>query len=185
MIKPMDRRRIIVNGRVQGVGFRPFVYRLATALRLAGSMQNTAAGVAIEIEGDLESLEDFLQRLNTDLPAPASIQSLQQKSIAIRESRQFEILPSELTNQQVSQSGNQTVQPLSPTTQILPDLSTCSNCLQDIFSPQNRRYRYPFTNCTHCGPRFSIIQGLPYDRDRTIMAKFEMCLACYEEYSNP
>ncbi|MEO1444738.1 MAG: carbamoyltransferase HypF [Cyanobacteria bacterium J06635_11] len=176
-------RRIVVNGLVQGVGFRPFVYRLATALKLVGSVQNTASGVVIEIEGDPDSLEEFLQRLGSDLPAPGSIQSLQQQNIAINESEirnssQFEILPSQ-------RSASQTAQLLSATTQILPDLSICSDCLQDIVSPQNRRYRYPFTNCTQCGPRFSIIQSLPYDRDRTTMAKFAMCPACYEEYNNP
>lgn len=177
-LKPICRRRIVVNGLVQGVGFRPFVYRLATALKLAGSVQNTAFGVVIEIEGDPDSLEEFLQQLGSELPAPARIQSLQQQNTQTVGSGRFEILPSQC-------AASQTTQPPSVVAQILPDLSTCADCLQDIFSPQNRRYRYPFTNCTHCGPRFSIIQSLPYDRDRTTMAEFAMCPACQAEYNNP
>lgn len=181
-LKPISRRRIVVNGLVQGVGFRPFVYRLATALKLTGSVQNTACGVVIEIEGDSASLQLFSQRLHSDLPAIASIQRLKQQNIPVSGSEHFEILPSQVLD---SQSASQTPKATSTTAQILPDLSTCPDCLQDIFSPQNRRYHYPFTNCTHCGPRFSIMKALPYDRKRTTMAEFVMCPDCQQEYNHP
>ena len=185
-MKPINRSRIVVSGRVQGVGFRPFVYRLATELKLTGNVQNTTSEVIIEIEGSLDLIETFLQRLRSDLPPLANTQRLEQQQIPVRHANTFEILPSELSpSQPAILSTGQTSETLNPTAQVLPDLSTCSNCLQDILSSQNRRYGYPFTNCTHCGPRFSIITGLPYDRDRTTMAKFTMCPACNEEYDSP
>ncbi|MEM9484287.1 MAG: carbamoyltransferase HypF, partial [Cyanobacteria bacterium P01_F01_bin.116] len=167
------RHCLTVGGKVQGVGFRPFVYHIATELGLAGGVRNTARGVVIEIEGPEHTLNQFLCRLNGELPPHATIQTLEQQTLPTRGKRQpFQIWSSEETEE-------------SPGVEILPDLATCSDCLQDILSTGNRRYQYPFSNCTHCGPRFSIIRGLPYDRQRTTMAAFDLCPNCRGEYTNP
>ncbi|NJM98133.1 MAG: carbamoyltransferase HypF [Phormidesmis sp. RL_2_1] len=184
------RDRMIVSGLVQGVGFRPFVYGLATELQLTGSVKNTAFGALIEIEGPQSALKQFYQRLSTELPAPGNIQSLDLQRISTQGSKQFEILPSQTTDQshQYAKTARQPKRAKSPETakaHILPDLSTCADCLQDIFAADNRRYRYSFTNCTHCGPRFSILTALPYDRCHTTMGAFAMCSACRAEYDNP
>lgn len=163
---------VTVQGTVQGVGFRPFVYQLATELDLAGGVKNTPQGVVIEIEGAEPALDLFLQRLQKDLPPHAAIQSLTQQTLPVRGVELFHIWPSDQAED-------------GATTHILPDLATCPDCLRDIFDPRNRRYRYSFTNCTHCGPRFSILTALPYDRSRTTMTAFEMCPACGAEYVDP
>jgi len=163
-----QRRKITVGGAVQGVGFRPFVYRLARDLHLAGWVANSGQGVFIEVEGGPEPLEEFLIRLETDKPSAAIVQSLRVSRLPPAGLGEFEIRPS-------SKDGEKTAF-------VLPDIATCLDCLREIFDPANRRHLYPFTNCTHCGPRFSIIEALPYDRGNTSMKKFAMCAECEREY---
>jgi len=165
------RLRAIIHGAVQGVGFRPFVYRLAAELRLTGWVNNSAQGVVIEVEGDKEALDIFLSRLEPEKPPRAFIQSLETTFLDPAGYRTFEIHPSD-------DDGPKTAL-------ILPDSATCADCQREIFDPANRRYRYPFTNCTHCGPRFSIIESLPYDRPNTTLKNFVMCADCRAEYENP
>ncbi len=167
----LHRLRITLRGAVQGVGFRPFVYRLATELGLVGWVNNNAQGVVIEVEGVRHELENFLLRLGPEKPAHAFIQSLEWSFLDPVNYAHFEIRD--------SHEGG------AKTALILPDLATCPDCLRDIRDPANRRYRYPFTNCTRCGPRFSIIEALPYDRPATTMKAFRMCAACRAEYEDP
>ncbi|OKH33578.1 carbamoyltransferase HypF [[Phormidium ambiguum] IAM M-71] len=164
------RLRITIRGAVQGVGFRPFIYRLATELQLLGWVNNSAQGVFIEVESSREKLESFLLRIEGEKPARSHIQSLESSWLDLVNYSNFEIRP--------SVSGEKTAV-------ILPDIATCPDCLSDIFDSENRRYLYPFTNCTNCGPRYSIIQGLPYDRINTTMQNFVMCEQCKSEYENP
>ncbi len=166
----MKRLALKITGLVQGVGFRPFVYRLAQELKLTGWVNNSSTGVLIEIEGNLPDLELFLQRLKAEQPPQAQIQSQELNWLPVTGYTEFTIRPS---------VGG------AKTAITLPDLSTCSECLREIFDPSNRRYRYPFTNCTNCGPRYSIIEGLPYDRSLTTMKTFSMCAECAQEYHNP
>jgi len=161
---------IKITGLVQGVGFRPFVYRLARELGLKGWVNNSAEGVLIEVEGNSENLTQFLTKLQSENPPRSRIYSLEFNPIALIGYQNFEI--------RESIDGDKT-------TPILPDLSTCSDCLKEIFAPHNRRYHYPFTNCTNCGPRYSIINSLPYDRPNTSMKGFLMCTECQSEYKNP
>ena len=166
----LKRLTLVVTGAVQGVGFRPFVYRLATELNLVGWVNNSAGGVTIELEGSISQLKQFLYRFDTELPVLAQVRSRQvqwQEPIGYTD---FTIHPS---------SGGK------KTALILPEIATCQDCLEEIFAPHNRRYRYPFTNCTHCGPRYSIIRSLPYDRAQTTMARFTMCPDCQAEYDDP
>jgi hydrogenase maturation protein HypF len=167
----LRRLRLTVRGAVQGVGFRPFVYRLATDLALKGFVTNTSQGVVIEVEQTPSILDDFLRRLPLELPPRAFMQSCEVTHLDPADYQLFEIRTS-------TESG-------SKTALVLPDIATCPECLQDILGPQNRRHLYPFTNCTNCGPRYSIIESLPYDRARTTMKAFVMCAACREEYDNP
>jgi len=160
-----------VRGAVQGVGFRPFVFRLATGLQLAGWVNNSPQGVLIEIEGPRPALEKFLLRLETEKPPRSSIQSLEASWLDPAGCIRFEIRESET-------GGDKTAL-------VLPDIATCPDCLREIFDPKNRRYRYSFTNCTNCGPRFSIIESLPYDRANTSMKSFTMCQQCQAEYNDP
>jgi len=155
------RLKLTVRGAVQGVGFRPFIFRLATGLGLAGWVNNSSQGVFIEAEGPRAELEKFLLRLEKEKPPRSFIQSLEASWLDPAGYTAFEIRPSET-------GGNKTAL-------VLPDIATCPDCLREIFDPQNRRHHYPFTNCTHCGPRFSIIESLPYDRANTSMKKFMMC----------
>jgi hydrogenase maturation protein HypF len=166
-----ERAKVIVRGMVQGVGFRPFVYRLATQLKLSGWVLNAGQGVFIEVEGPRDGLQLFLLRLEKEKPPLAAIQSLESSFLDAAGYDGFHIRYSE-------QSGRKTVL-------ISPDVAVCTDCLRDIFDPENRRYRYPFTNCTNCGPRFSIIEALPYDRAHTSMKRFAMCRACEREYHDP
>jgi hydrogenase maturation protein HypF len=166
-----ERLKIVARGLVQGVGFRPFVYRLANELCLRGWVLNSAGGVFIEVEGPRSGLDTFLHRLEQDKPALAVIQSLEHSFLDPVGYNDFAIRHSE-------DEGPKTVL-------ILPDIATCPDCLREINSPSDRRYRYPFTNCTHCGPRFSIIESLPYDRPNTSMKQFAMCPACEREYNDP
>jgi len=166
-----ERAKLIVRGAVQGVGFRPFVYRLATEMNLIGWVSNTAQGVFIEVEGAHETLERFLLRLEKEKPSRAIIQSLESSFLDPIGYKSFEI-------RHGNESGNKTAL-------ILPDIATCADCLREVFDPRNRRHLYPFTNCTNCGPRFTIIESLPYDRPNTSMKKFTMCAACQKEYDDP
>jgi hydrogenase maturation protein HypF len=167
----LKRLKVSVRGVVQGVGFRPFVYRLAIELGLRGWVLNSAQGVFVEVEGDLKSLQSFLVRLEVEKPPLASIQSLESSFLDVIGYDRFEIRDS-------GEDGPKT-------TLIMPDIATCSDCLKEILDPMNRRCGYPFTNCTNCGPRFTIIESLPYDRPNTSMASFKMCPDCMREYNDP
>lgn len=171
MSHSVQRLRLVIQGAVQGVGFRPFVYRLATELGLRGWVLNSTQGVFIELEGEPPTLQRFVKRLYVEKPPRASIQSMEQSVLEPVGYTGFEIRHSEHTGEK--------------TTLILPDIATCPDCLREIFDPINRRYRYPFTNCTNCGPRYSILESLPYDRPNTTMKAFTMCARCREEYENP
>jgi hydrogenase maturation protein HypF len=166
-----SRLKIALRGAVQGVGFRPFVFRLAEELKLTGWVNNSPQGVFIEVEGSRGALEKFLFRLPAEKPARSFIQSLESSWLDAVGYRQFEIRTSE-------NSG-------SKSALVLPDIATCPDCRREIFDPANRRHHYPFTNCTNCGPRFSIIEALPYDRANTSMKQFTMCPACQAEYDDP
>ena len=166
-----QRAKVTVRGAVQGVGFRPHVFRLATELHLEGWVLNSSQGVFIEVEGAADMLRQFLLRLEKEKPSRAVIQSLEYSFLDAVGYDGFEIRESE-------ECGPKTVL-------ILPDIATCADCLREISRPANRRYRYPFTNCTNCGPRFSIIEALPYDRPNTSMKKFVMCPECEREYRDP
>jgi hydrogenase maturation protein HypF len=169
---PMQRLHLRVQGMVQGVGFRPFVYTLATELGLGGWVRNNDSGVDIEVEGSPSELTAFLERLECDRPSHSIFSQLETDWLKPLGYSHFEIHPSEQNSSPKS-------------VWILPDLATCPACLSDIFDPRNRRYRYPFTNCTHCGPRHSILTALPYDRIHTTMQSFRMCADCQQEYENP
>jgi hydrogenase maturation protein HypF len=168
----MPRLCIEVQGVVQGVGFRPSVYRLALAHGLTGAVWNHARGVTIEAQGGATSLEAFLRAIQTDIPPPARVANL--ACVDLPEDPQaegFRILASD-------EGGD--IRPVVP-----PDLAICPACAEETDTPGERRYRYPFTNCTYCGPRYSIIASLPYDRPHTSMQAFPMCPACRREYSDP
>jgi hydrogenase maturation protein HypF len=163
--------RIHITGIVQGVGFRPFVYGLATRLTLNGWVRNTSAGVDIEVDGQQKDLDAFLNALRTEAPPLSRIDSFQVDWIPANEFSSFEIVHSE------GKSGD-----FIP---ISPDVSICPDCLEELYDPSDRRYQYPFINCTNCGPRFTIIKDIPYDRPKTTMGVFEMCPACASEYDDP
>jgi hydrogenase maturation protein HypF len=159
-----------IRGAVQGVGFRPFVYRLASDLALRGWVINSSSGVVIEVEGASAVLDRFLLRVARDCPPRAIVQGLESAYLDAVGFTGFEI--------RESADGEKTAL-------VLPDIGTCPDCLSELFDPANRRHRYPFTNCTNCGPRFSIVEALPYDRPKTTMAGFPMCDACRREYEDP
>ncbi len=165
------RREILVSGIVQGVGFRPYVYRLAAQGRLKGKISNTSAGVTIEIQGPGDAVEDFLARLPSEAPPLARITGVAVREIPCNGDRDFRI--------EASRQG----EPVS--TLISPDVAICPDCLRELFDPNDRRYRYPLINCTNCGPRFTIVRDIPYDRPRTSMAIFPLCPACQGEYDDP
>src|SRR5262250_3723851 len=165
------RRRIDVSGIVQGVGFRPYVFRLATTSELVGSVCNTSEGVAIELQGREEAVREFLTRLPEGAPPLSRITQISVREIPCNHDREFVIVGSEHRS--------------SVRTLITPDVALCEDCLCELFDPSNRRYRYPFINCTNCGPRFTITRGVPYDRLRTSMAVFKMCSDCQAEYDDP
>ncbi len=162
---------INIQGTVQGVGFRPFVYRLAHELNIKGWIINSSAGVEIEAEGDESNVENFLVLLKNEKPVNSIINDFKYVNSDIKNFTKFEI----------KESNNTSIK----TALILPDLATCPDCLNEIFNPKERRYLYPFTNCTNCGPRFSIIESIPYDRANTTMKEFGMCEDCRREYENP
>jgi hydrogenase maturation protein HypF len=165
------RLKLSIRGAVQGVGFRPFIHRLATNLALTGWVNNSAQGVTIEVEGEREVVEKFLLSLEAEKPPRSSILSLESSWLEPIGYSDFAI--------RASETGG------TKTALVLPDIATCPDCLREIFDPANRRYRYPFTNCTNCGPRFSIIERLPYDRHNTSMKSFTMCADCQAEYHDP
>jgi hydrogenase maturation protein HypF len=166
-----SRLRVEIKGAVQGVGFRPFVYRLATTLALTGWVINNSNGVFIEVEGDQTALDSFLERLSKEKPPRAIIHTLHADQRLPLGFKQFEIRHSDERG--------------SKTALVLPDVATCPDCLAELLNPSDRRAGYPFTNCTNCGPRFSIILALPYDRPNTTMHHFVMCPDCQAEYTNP
>src|SRR5580692_1218454 len=165
------RKSINVTGFVQGVGFRPFVYRLANECNLVGCIANTPAGVSIEVQGPAAAVESFLTRLPQEVPPLAKIILLTPRDAEPQADTSFRILASRLDQ--------------LPSALISPDAAVCEDCLRELMNPRDRRFRYPFINCTNCGPRFTIIRGIPYDRARTSMASFSMCAACRTEYDDP
>ncbi len=167
----MQGLRVHITGIVQGVGFRPFVYNLATRLDLKGWVKNTSAGVEMEVDGDQKSLDLFLKQLRDEAPALSHIDEFSAFFHAAYGFHSFEILHSE--------SVEGAFQPISP------DVSICPDCLRELFNPDDRRYHYPFINCTNCGPRFTIIKDIPYDRPKTTMAGFALCPDCEREYKDP
>jgi hydrogenase maturation protein HypF len=166
----MKRRVVTIRGIVQGVGFRPFIFALASRLQLAGSVKNQAGSVRIEIEGAPDALDRFLNEIATRPPPLACIEEISCEEAAPQGESGFRIEPSENDDSPVF---------------ISADVATCDACLAELFNPADRRWRYPFINCTHCGPRLTIITGAPYDRPRTTMAAFAMCPACRAEYEDP
>ncbi|HWI65487.1 MAG TPA: Sua5/YciO/YrdC/YwlC family protein, partial [Symbiobacteriaceae bacterium] len=169
--QPLVRRRFQVGGTVQGVGFRPFVYRLALQHGLAGWVLNSERGVTIEVEGPQGRVEAFQAALTGSPPPLAAITAVQTTDLAPTGSTGFAIIQ--------SQSGD------GRTADVPADSALCDDCRRDVLDPHNRRYRYPFTNCTNCGPRFTIVKDIPYDRPQTTMAAFPMCPACDREYHDP
>lgn len=167
----MKRIFLTVKGIVQGVGFRPFVYNLASKLNLKGWVNNNSEGVYIDLEGNESALDVFIDELHNDPPPLAKIDSILIEDKPNTGYNLFSIKESEIKRERI--------------TLISPDIATCEDCINDISDPHNRRYRYPFTNCTNCGPRFSIIKSIPYDRDKTTMNKFKMCNECHDEYTDP
>ncbi|WP_341529333.1 carbamoyltransferase HypF [Nostoc sp. UHCC 0302] len=170
MTHDKQRLQITIQGIVQGVGFRPFIYHLASKLGLVGWVNNSAQGVFIEAEGSYNQLEIFLLSIEKEKPSHSVIKKLEFIFLNPIGYQKFEI--------RNSIGGEKTAL-------ISPDIATCSDCLREIFTQINRRNSYPFTNCTNCGPRFSIIEALPYDRPNTTMKNFVMCDTCQAEYDNP
>ena len=166
-----ERRTITVQGIVQGVGFRPFVYGLASRLGLVGTVQNNVSGVVIDVEGEPMTLTTFCQALVAEAPPFARIERVTAEPQPVRHYATFAIQPS------AAQDENAVF--------IAPDLAPCPACLTELITPHDRRYHYPLLNCTHCGPRFTITTGIPYDRERTTLAGFTMCPACRSEYADP
>jgi len=169
----MKRYKITVSGRVQGVGFRPTVYRYALSEKLAGFVSNTAEGVFIEVEGAERNIKNFLRKLKSQPPRQSKITKILVKKIPPKFEKKFIIKKS------TDRPGGKTFLHISP------DISICDDCLKELFDKHNRRYLYPFINCTNCGPRFTIIKDIPYDRKKTTMKKFKMCGNCQKEYENP
>ena len=175
MSVPCSRLRVMIRGAVQGVGFRPFVFRLATSMGLTGWVRNVVTGVELEVEGGEDALRHFLVRMAREAPPLAMITGLEPFFCDPCGDDHFRILPGFL-------AGDDAVE---PTALVMPDIATCRQCLEEILDPANRRYNYPFTNCTNCGPRYTIIESLPYDRSTTTMKGFVMCGACRAEYEDP
>jgi hydrogenase maturation protein HypF len=171
MTAATQRVRVRVEGVVQGVGFRPYVHRLAVELGLNGFVRNDARGAVIEVEGPAEAIDALLARLPAEAPPAAVIEAVEREAVPPRGEQGFGIVES-------ARAG-------TPDAQVSPDIATCEACLRELFDPADRRHRYPFINCTDCGPRFTIVRGVPYDRPLTTMAGFTMCEACAAEYADP
>jgi hydrogenase maturation protein HypF len=165
------RVRARLEGTVQGVGFRPYVYRLASELRCSGHVLNDARGVVVEVEADAAQVERFLARLPAEAPPLARIERVAVEPAPVTGESGFAIVASPAAG--------------PPSAAVSADTATCAECLEELFDPDDRRYRYPFVNCTNCGPRFTIVRGVPYDRPLTTMAGFAMCPACAAEYEDP
>ena len=166
-----SRRRVRVRGVVQGVGFRPFIYRLAREENLTGFIGNDTDGVFIEVEGSRTAVDAFIARLRPEAPPLSRIDSISAEDLQSVGDTNFRIIASEVLGR--------------VSTGIPADATTCSDCLRELLTPTDRRYRYPFLNCTNCGPRFTITRRIPYDRPQTSMAQFKMCAACQAEYEDP
>ncbi|HWF56003.1 MAG TPA: carbamoyltransferase HypF, partial [Solirubrobacteraceae bacterium] len=171
VVAGVRRVRVRVLGTVQGVGFRPYVYRLAGELRLAGFVLNDSRGVVIELEGSGPSVETFLARLAPEAPPLAVVDAVEFADVPVVGAPGFQIRP--------SPQGGVAETPVSV------DSASCPDCLHELLDPDDRRFRYPFINCTNCGPRFTIVQGVPYDRPLTTMSGFAMCADCRREYEDP
>ena len=165
------RRGIEITGLVQGVGFRPYIYRLAVQRHLRGSVRNSPAGASIEVQGPAEAVDDFVARLRAEAPPLVQITSVSVCELPCCLETEFRICPSEVGAE--------------ARVLVSPDVAVCGDCLRELFDPTDRRYRYPFINCTNCGPRFTIVRDIPYDRARTSMAVFPMCSLCRAEYNDP
>lgn len=165
----LARLRLEVSGAVQGVGFRPFVYRSAEALGVGGFVRNTRRGAVVEIEGPPEALAQFVRRLRA-APPPVRVQTIRRRAVGLRRETQFRIASSAV-------KGRVAPPPA--------DRAVCPDCRREVMDPSNRRYRYPFTACAACGPRFSVVESVPYDRARTTLRHFPLCAACLKEYENP
>jgi hydrogenase maturation protein HypF len=172
-VRTAARRRVRarVEGTVQGVGFRPYVYRLVGELGLGGWVLNDTRGVLLEVEGEERAVDDFLARLAAEAPPLAVVERVRSEELAPTGERGFAIRPSPAAGE--------------PLALVSPDTATCPDCLRELFDSADRRFRYPFVNCTNCGPRFTIVRGVPYDRPLTTMAGFAMCDACLAEYEDP
>ena len=169
---------IHVTGIVQGVGFRPFIYRLAKRHLISGWVLNSADGVHIHAEGEENLIDDFCLAISSEAPAASRVEEIEMREVPLEGFKTFEIKTSE--DKKTSKAGS-----LAGQTLISPDLATCDDCVSELFNEQDRRYRYPFINCTNCGPRFTIIGQLPYDRCYTTMCTFKMCGTCESEYLDP
>src|SRR5215217_5786416 len=167
----LTRARVRVEGIVQGVGFRPFVHALAGRLGLAGLVGNDAGGVFVEVEGAAETVERFLEALAAEAPPLAVIERVTATPLEPTGASGFAIAPS------LAGGDRQTL--------VSPDTATCADCPRELADPADRRFRYPFINCTNCGPRFTIVRDVPYDRPATTMASFAMCADCAREYKDP
>jgi len=165
------RVKAIITGIVQGVGFRPFVYHLATSRQIKGFVKNTSEGVVLEVQGEDTDIDGFFQDITRYKPPLARITSIKREEIPLNHTESFTIIESDKA--------------LQNSALISPDIATCEDCLRELFDPKDRRYLYPFINCTNCGPRYTIIKDLPYDRPNTSMAHFPMCPACKAEYEDP
>ena len=171
---PRVGRLIAVRGTVQGVGFRPFIYRLAVELGLEGTVRNSDGHVVIETSGTQHALDEFVHRIVEDAPPLSHVDSVALSELpdAVPTSSGFRVAPSDCVDRDARG-------------ELPPDIATCADCLRELFDPADRRYRYPFTNCTNCGPRATIIRDLPYDRERTVMQSFALCGHCATEYGDP
>jgi hydrogenase maturation protein HypF len=166
------RTQIIVRGIVQGVGFRPYVFSLATRRALKGRVFNNADGVIIDVEGDSQAVEQFFREIGLNPPPLAQIESVESSG---------RLDPADYPDFRIAESSHAA----EKTAPVTADSATCPACLRELFDPEDRRYRYPFINCVNCGPRFTIVEGIPYDRAQTTMRDFPMCAACRAEYENP
>jgi len=166
-----ERRRLEIEGIVQGVGFRPFVYHLAKRYNLKGFVLNNTMGVIIDLEGRTRDIEKFIENLKERPPPLAKIKKIESKTLSIKGYKDFRIRDSKKEDKKIAL--------------VSPDMATCDDCREELLNPYDRRYLYPFINCTNCGPRFTITKELPYDRKNTTMKKFKMCEKCISEYENP
>ncbi|MFC1489344.1 acylphosphatase [Thermodesulfobacteriota bacterium] len=170
-MKKIIAKQLKISGIVQGVGFRPFVYQLAAQHKIKGEVANTSSGVVIHIEGAPEHIDLFCMDLSQKSPPLAHITDVSIQPESVKDFNDFSIIE--------SQAGTHRA------TLISPDMSICGDCRKEIFDPDDRRCQYPFTNCTHCGPRYTIIDDIPYDRPNTSMKHFKMCDPCQAEYNDP